>query len=42
LNEVINLTEDEFHSRFANSPILRPGLSHLQRTARICLENLRS
>ncbi|MGA2172668.1 MAG: QueG-associated DUF1730 domain-containing protein [Sedimentisphaerales bacterium] len=42
LNEVINLTEDEFHSRFANSPILRAGLSHLQRTARICLENLRS
>jgi epoxyqueuosine reductase len=29
LKEVINLTEEQFQSRFANSPILRPGLSHI-------------
>jgi epoxyqueuosine reductase len=40
LNEVINLTEDEFHVRFAHSPILRSGLTHLQKTAKICLDNL--
>jgi epoxyqueuosine reductase len=40
LNDLINLTEDEFHSRFANSPLLRPGLSHLKHTAKICLGNL--
>ena len=40
LNEVINLTEDEFHARFAHSPILRSGLTHLQKTAKICLDNL--
>ena len=40
LNEVLNLTEDEFHIRFAHSPILRSGLTHLQKTAKICLENL--
>jgi len=40
LNEVLNLTEDEFHIRFAHSPILRSGLTHLQKTAKICLDNL--
>jgi epoxyqueuosine reductase len=40
LKEIINLTEDEFRTRFADSPILRAGLTHLQHTARICLENL--
>jgi len=39
LNEVINLTEEQFQTRFANSPILRPGLSQLKRTAQICLQN---
>jgi len=39
LKEVINLTEEQFQSKFANSPILRPGLSQLQRTAKICLKN---
>jgi epoxyqueuosine reductase len=39
LNEIINLAEDQFKSRFINSPILRPGLPHLQQTARICLNN---
>ncbi|HEY5504170.1 MAG TPA: tRNA epoxyqueuosine(34) reductase QueG, partial [Sedimentisphaerales bacterium] len=40
LNEVLNLTEDEFHARFAHSPILRPGLAHLKKIAAICLGNL--
>jgi len=40
LKEVINLTEDQFNMRFANSPILRPGLDHLKKTARICMNNL--
>jgi epoxyqueuosine reductase len=39
LNELLNLTEDEFHARFAGSPILRPGLRHLQLIAQICLNN---
>ncbi len=39
LNEVLNLTEDEFHIRFAHSPILRPGLAHLKKIASICLQN---
>jgi epoxyqueuosine reductase len=39
LNELLNLTEDEFHVRFAGSPILRPGLRHLQLIAQICLNN---
>jgi epoxyqueuosine reductase len=42
LNELINLSEDEFHSRFAGSPILRPGLPHLKHIAGICLKNLTS
>jgi epoxyqueuosine reductase len=40
LNDLLNLTEDQFLSRFANSPILRPGLEHLKSTARTCLKNL--
>jgi epoxyqueuosine reductase len=40
LNDFLNLTEEQFKSRFANSPILRPGLAHLKRIARICIENL--
>jgi epoxyqueuosine reductase len=40
LNELLNLTEDQFHSRFANSPILRAGLTHLKNVAHICLRNL--
>ena len=42
LNEILNLTEDEFHARFAGSPLLRPGLAHLKKIASICLENMRS
>ncbi|MGD0597132.1 MAG: tRNA epoxyqueuosine(34) reductase QueG [Sedimentisphaerales bacterium] len=40
LNEVLNFIEDEFHVRFAHSPLLRPGLPHLKKIAAICLENL--
>jgi epoxyqueuosine reductase len=40
LKEVINLTEDEFHARFAGSPLLRPGLAHLKQVAKICLQNV--
>jgi epoxyqueuosine reductase len=40
LNEFLNLTEEQFKSRFAGSPILRPGLTHLQKIAKICLDNL--
>jgi epoxyqueuosine reductase len=40
LNDILNLTEDQFQNRFVNSPILRPGLAHLKDTAKICLDNL--
>jgi epoxyqueuosine reductase len=42
LNEFLELTEEQFKIKFTNSPILRPGLSHLKKIARICLDNLRS
>jgi epoxyqueuosine reductase len=40
LNDILNLTEDQFQNRFTNSPILRPGLARLKDTAKICLDNL--
>jgi epoxyqueuosine reductase len=40
LNDLLNLTEEQFKSQFARSPILRPGLTHLQKIAKICLDNL--
>jgi epoxyqueuosine reductase len=40
LNDFLELTEEEFRIKFANSPVLRPGLPHLKRIARICIENL--
>ncbi|MGD0077093.1 MAG: tRNA epoxyqueuosine(34) reductase QueG [Sedimentisphaerales bacterium] len=39
LNDILNLTEDQFQNRFVNSPILRPGLAQLKRTAQICINN---
>jgi epoxyqueuosine reductase len=39
LNEVINLTEEQFQIRFANSPILRAGLPKIKQTAQVCLQN---
>lgn len=40
LNDILNLTEDQFQVQFADSPILRPGLAQLKRTAHVCLNNL--
>jgi epoxyqueuosine reductase len=39
LQEILSMTPDSFASRFANSPLLRPGLTSLQRNARICERN---
>lgn len=39
LNEILNLTEDQFQIRFANSPILRAGLPKLKQNVQICLQN---
>jgi len=40
LNEVLALTDEQFHSRFAGSPILRAGPDHLKHIAKVCLANL--
>lgn len=40
LNDILNLTEDQFQIKFAGSTILRPGLTRLKTTAKICLNNL--
>ncbi len=40
LNEFLKLDENQFLSKFFNSPILRPGLEHLKKIAVICLHNL--
>jgi epoxyqueuosine reductase len=42
LNEILSLTEDQFQKKFADSPILRAGLSNLKRIASICLQNASS
>lgn len=39
LHEVLAMDASTFDSRFATSPLLRPGLDALQRNARICLQN---
>ncbi len=39
LNEFLELTEVQYKIKFTNSPILRPGLAHLKKIARICLQN---
>jgi len=39
LNDFLNLTEEQFRTQFAHSPILRPGLAHLKKVAQICLKN---
>lgn len=41
LNEIIEMDEDCFKTRFQNSPFERPGLDILKRNARICIENLK-
>ena len=40
INEILNLTEEQFKTMFAGSPILRADLSHLKHVAGICLANL--
>jgi epoxyqueuosine reductase len=40
LVEVINLTEEKFQIRFADSPLKRIGLERLKRNAKICLQNI--
>ncbi len=40
LHEILNLTEEQFETRFADSVIKRLGLAGLQRNARICLTNV--
>jgi epoxyqueuosine reductase len=40
LQEILELTEEEFEKRFADSVIKRLGLVRLQRNARICLSNV--
>ena len=40
LEEILNLTEEQFETRFADSVIKRLGLAGLQRNARICLANI--
>ncbi|MBN1805778.1 MAG: tRNA epoxyqueuosine(34) reductase QueG [Sedimentisphaerales bacterium] len=42
LNWVLNLTQQEFDSVFADSAIKRSGIDRLKRNARICLENINS
>jgi epoxyqueuosine reductase len=40
LNDLLNLTEEQFKIQFARSPILRPGLTHLKKIASICIKNI--
>lgn len=40
LEEILNLTEEQFETRFADSVIKRLGLDRLQRNAKICLANI--
>jgi len=40
LQEILELTEEEFERRFADSVIKRLGLAGLQRNAKICLSNI--
>ena len=42
LNDLLNLTEEQFKIQFARSPILRPGLPHLKKIASICIKNIMS
>jgi epoxyqueuosine reductase len=40
LQEILNLNEESFEARFADSPIKRAGLDGLKRNATICLANM--
>jgi len=41
LNEILNMSEDDFETKFAGSAFLRLGLDRLKRNAQTCLTNLR-
>ena len=41
LNEILNMSGDDFETRFADSAFLRLGLDRLKRNAQTCLNNLR-
>ncbi len=41
LHQILNLTQEDFEAKFADSPIKRLGLERLKRNAQICLENLK-
>ncbi|MFQ6034664.1 MAG: tRNA epoxyqueuosine(34) reductase QueG [Sedimentisphaerales bacterium] len=40
LRQILNLTEEQFERRFADSVIKRLGLARLKRNARVCLANI--
>jgi epoxyqueuosine reductase len=40
LNEILNMSEDDFETKFADSAFLRLGLDRLKRNAQTCLTNL--
>ena len=40
--EILNMDENQFKERFANSPISRPGLQNLKRNAKICINNAKN
>lgn len=42
LRRIVNLTQEEFASEFADSPVKRLGLEGLKRNAQICLANITS
>jgi len=42
LNWILNLTQQEFDTEFADSTIKRSGLERLKRNAQICLDNINS
>jgi epoxyqueuosine reductase len=41
LNEILNMSEDDFETKFAGSAFTRLGLDRLKRNAQTCLTNLR-
>jgi len=40
LNQILNLTQQDFDAEFADSTIKRSGLDRLKRNAQICLDNI--
>jgi epoxyqueuosine reductase len=40
LNEILNMSEDDFETKFADSAFIRLGLDRLKRNAQTCLDNI--